>query len=108
MRAGRLRHVIELQRVSAGTDSHGDQIDVWTTYATVRADVEALGGREFLAAEHVQSDVSVRITLRAIPGVTVRATDRVLFGSRQLDVRHAIDMAGRNRELQLLCTERVL
>jgi len=37
MRAGTLDRVIEIQSRSTGLDMYGTPIDVWTTFATMRA-----------------------------------------------------------------------
>lgn len=106
MKAGKLRHRVTLQRAVTTADGHGDQVRTYSDLATVWADVEAIGGREFLSAQHVQADVTSRITLRARPGLTLTPADRIVWGTRTFDIRHVIDMQGRSREWQVLATER--
>jgi len=65
MRAGILKHWIELQSHTLIQDPiTGDITEVWTTQASVWAEVAPLSGREFIAANAVQSEVRARITLR--------------------------------------------
>ncbi|MEY4402188.1 MAG: hypothetical protein RIR91_223 [Verrucomicrobiota bacterium] len=105
MKAGRLRHRVTLQRGTVTANSHGDQVRSYVDLRTVWADVEALGGREFLAAEHVQAEVTSRITLRAQPDITLTPADRIVWGSRIFDIRHVIDLQGRSRDWQVMASE---
>ena len=111
MQAGRLRHEVDLQRVTVAPDAHGDQTKTWTTLATVRASIEPLSGREFLQAAQVMSDVTVRIKVRGRPDVRLTPKDRVRHvdpnhGERLFDIRHIVDWGGRGKEWDLMCTER--
>lgn len=106
MRSGTLRHLVEVQRVSVTTDTHGDQVKTWTTLVTAWASIEPLSGREFLQASQVMADVTALIKLRGRPDVVVTPKDRVVFGARIFDIRHIVDWQGRGVEWHLLCTER--
>jgi SPP1 family predicted phage head-tail adaptor len=71
MRAGGLRHRVTIQALSLVQDPESgemitDWVDVWTK---VPARFEYLNGRELLAAQAVQSEVTARITIRHRPGV---------------------------------------
>ena len=106
MQAGRLRHRVTVQRATDAIDQYGDQTPTWTALGTVWASVEPLNGREYFAAAQMQSEVSTRIVIRPISGVTLTPKDRVKFGSRYFDIQSVINRDERNRELQLLCVER--
>ena len=110
MQAGRLRHEVDLQRVTVAPDAHGDQTKTWTTLATVRASIEPLSGREFVQAQ-IMSDVTVRIKVRGRPDIRLTPKDRVRFtdpnhGVRLFDIRHIVDWGSRGNEWHLMCTER--
>jgi len=105
MEAGKLRNQVDLQRVAVTVDSHGDQVKTWATLATVWASIEPLSGREFMQASQVMSDITVRIKIRGRSDIALTPKDRVLFGSREFDIRHVIDWGGNGVETQLLCTE---
>jgi len=107
MRAGKLRHVVELQRSATAIDSHGDAIATWSTIATVRACVWPLSGREFIAAQTQQAELTARIEIRARPDLALTPKDRVKWGTRLFDIRHIVDLGGRGVEWQLLVTERI-
>lgn len=106
MQAGRLRHRVTVQRSTDSIDQYGDQTPTWASLGTVWASVEPLSGREYFAAAQMQSEVSTRIVIRPISGVTLTPKDRVKFGSRYFDIQSVINRDERNRELQLLCVER--
>lgn len=106
MRSAKLRHRVELQRVTVAADTHGDQTKTWTTLAEAWASIEPLSGREFLQASQVMSDVTVRITVRGRPDITLTPKDRVKYGTRYFDIRHVIDWGDKGVEWQLMCTER--
>lgn len=106
MEAGKLRHRVQLQRATVTTDSHGDQVKSWTTLAEVWAEVLDLTGREFVQASQVMSDISVQVRIRGRRDFRLTPKDRVVFGSRTLDIRHVTDMGGKGVEWRLACTER--
>lgn len=104
MRAGTLRHrvTIEQQSVSRGTD--GEEIVSWVELATVWAAVEPLSGREFFAANQIQSELSHRIRMRHRGDVTPKM--RVHWDGRLFDVETVIADRTHARELHLMCVER--
>lgn len=102
MRAGELRHRITIQRATETQDAFGAVVQTWSTFATLWAGVEALSGREFFAAQQVNAQVSHRIRIRYLSGVTPKM--RVVFGSRTFNIEVVMD-DGRRRELQLLVSE---
>ena len=108
MRAGDLRHRITVQYPVENQDSAGQPIPTWTTLFSAWAAIEPLSAREYLSAQQANSDISIRIRIRARPASETRvsAKMRVLFGSRMLEiVAPPIEVQERNREVQLLCRE---
>jgi SPP1 family predicted phage head-tail adaptor len=103
MRAGELRHSVSLQRVTETQSESGEITETWTTLATVRAAVEPLEGREQYLAQAVHATATTRVRLRYYAGLT--AKDRVLFGTRPLNILGITDPDERHRELILLCEE---
>lgn len=81
MRAGVLRDWLTFWTPGTELDSDGNQVDAWVeAFATnprMPCEVVALSGKELLAAQAVQSKVSVRIRVRWRPGfeARMRATD---------------------------------
>lgn len=104
MRAGLLRHRVELQRRAPSFDSYGQPVESWETYATTQAAVDPISGQEFLALLQSGTKVTHRVRVRYRPGIA--GTDRVLFKGRVLDVQVPMNMGERNKEIEFLCEER--
>lgn len=108
LRAGKLRHRIQLQRVTQTANPRSNQPeDTWATYATVWAGVEPItaAGGEHINAQQVTAETSHLVQLRHVEGV--RAADRVLFGSRELYIERVANEEERDITLELYCTEKV-
>lgn len=105
MKAGELRHKVTIQRVSQTLDSSRQTVDLWTKLAEVWAAVEPLSGRELLNAQQIQPDVTHRVRIRHRDDVTPKM--RVQHESRSLNIESVINLNERDRELHLLCRERI-
>ena len=107
MRKGPLRHLITIQSltdtVSAGT--RGGLTETWADFVEMRASIEPLTGSERFAAQIVDAQVNTRIRMQYTAGVTPKM--RVKFGTRFFDIKAVLNIEERNRELELLATERV-
>jgi len=99
--AGRLRHRVEIQNYEMTQNDWGEVIYTWSPWATVWASIEPLQGREFFAAQALQSQTTVRIRMRYRPGVT--SVMRVLWGGQIYDIESVIEPQSRRQELQLMC-----
>ncbi len=104
LRAGRLRHYVTVEQSVSVPDSHGEPVLTWTPFARdVPAGIEPLQGREFLAAQKENVEVTHRVVLRWIAGVN--ATMRVVFNGRILEITSALNRDERNEDLTLMCKE---
>jgi len=104
MRAGLLRHRIEIQTRAPDVDALGQPIDDWQTAATVWASVEDLRGREFFEARQANvSEVTARVVIRHRPDVA--PAQRLVHGARRFNVIGILDPDGRRRRLELMCEE---
>lgn len=101
MRAGARRHRLTIQRPVPGIGWGADP--TWATYADVWGSLEPLRGRELLAAQQVQSEVTGKSGIPYVSGVTPAM--RFLCGGRIYQILAAIDPEERHRELQLLWKE---
>lgn len=104
MRAGKLRHRVEIQERATSRDAHGNPVETWSTAAPVFASVEPLTGNEKLTQQKITASVTHKITIRAR---TVTPRSRVLFDGRVFDVNSSLDLEERGREVHLFCTEAV-
>lgn len=69
--AGRLRHRVLIQNPVESQDPvSGAPITTWVDLATVFAEVVPASVREFVAAQAIDTEVTVRITIRHRAGVT--------------------------------------
>ena len=101
MRAGTLDQRVTLERLTGGVDELGQPFEDWATVATVWASVQPLVGREFIAAQAAQSEVTTRVVIRYMAGLT--AADRVLHDGRVYEVTAVLDVRSQNDELVLMC-----
>jgi len=106
MQIGPLRQRITLQ--SPGTPTRtasGAVTEVWTTVATVWADVRAASAQERHLSQ-VNTDLATvthRITIRY--RADVNPLWRILYGSRIFNVQSAVDRDGRKRATIILADE---
>lgn len=106
MRAGWLRHRVEVLEKVAGRDSFGAEVTAWATVATVWASVEPLRGREYIEAKQGQVEVSHRVVMRHWLDVGPEMRLR-LEGGRVLEIESVINPLERNERLELMCREAV-
>ena len=110
MRAGRLRHRLQIQAPPAvpTRDSTGAEVEVWQDVAEVWGSREPYSGREYWAAAQVHTETSHRIGLRYRSDITsvMRIVD-YCCGSLVLNIRAVLDREGRKRELEIVATEKV-
>jgi len=105
MRIGTLRHKVEIQALTVTEDAIGNQVEEWTKVADVWAAVEPLQGDEKLAAAYIQAETTHKVTIRYLAGIT--PANRLLFDGRTLEIESVRNLEERNRELVLMCKEKV-
>jgi len=108
MQAGRLRQRVTIQERTVSQDALGQVVETWSALAAnVPADVRMAGGMERFsnAIDQTVATVTHRVRLRYRDDVT--PLNRILHGSRVLDIQSAVDPDGRRRELVCFCVERV-
>lgn len=71
MRAGDLRWLVTIEQRSDTTNGNGNTVTTWLPFASdVPAQITPLSASERLAAAATQSDVSTRIVMRYMAGIT--------------------------------------
>lgn len=105
MRIGKLRHRITIEQADETQNLDGSVVESWSCYATVQASIEPISGREYIAAQSTQADVTHRISLRCLGGIIPKM--RVNFGGRIFEILSVINVGERNVELQLMCRENI-
>ena len=104
---GKLRHRVTLQRNDETQDTTtGAMLPAWVDVASVWASVEPLSGREFVAAQAVQSNVSVRIVVRYRADITPAM--RIIHAGRVHNIAGVLADKDSGREyLTLMCDQGV-
>lgn len=103
MRLGPLRHRITFQSRNPGRDKFGQPLEGWQDIATVWASVEPISGREILASQQVQGEITHRIRCRYLTGIT--AAVRILFEARVFDIQVPINPREVGAMLEILAKE---
>lgn len=102
MQAGRLDRQVELRHVVLTRNSTtGEEVEAYSTYATVWAGKRDIRGREFFAAQQVNSEVSTVWQIRYRDDV--RMTDRLVIDGLDYNVV-SIGEIGRREGLEIMAT----
>lgn len=103
MRAGRIRHRVELKSSTAEKDGYGEETLTWSKYATIWADIQPFRASEIYNAQQVQAEITHKVTIRYNSSVDEK--HRVVFGSRILEIVSLINAGERGIYQELLCKE---
>jgi SPP1 family predicted phage head-tail adaptor len=101
---GRLRERVFIQHATEVRNSLGESTQSWSTCAERWASVEGLSGREVLLSGQQQTEVTHRVRLRYVAGLSTRM--RLSWRGRILEIASVLEHAHRT-EHELLCTEDV-
>jgi SPP1 family predicted phage head-tail adaptor len=107
MRAGELKHRIDIQEPAAEVqDSAGQVISGFETVITLLASIEQLSARERFVEAQRLATATHRIVVRYTPALDLlNASWRVLFGERVFQILGHSNVKERNRDVELLCEE---
>ena len=106
MRAGTLRHRVRIEQLVPGSPAQnagGEPEEAWAELTTRYAAVEPMKGRELLAAQQINSEVSTLIRMRSLQGVT--STMRAVYANRNYDILAVVNVDERARETLLYVRE---
>ena len=92
-----------IQQRSTGKDTFGQQSMTWTDYLPVWAYIEPMTGRELIAAQAQQSEVTHQVVIRYRAGIT--AAMRLVYEGRIFDILSVVDTDTQHRRLVLQCAE---
>lgn len=106
MRAGALKHIADIQKRSVVRNTTGEATEMWDTYMKVNASVESLRGREFFAAQQVNSETTTKVQIRQCRGKRFDTKMRILVdGERAFDIKAVIEDWDRGRAVVFMCSE---
>ncbi|WP_207746021.1 phage head closure protein [Clostridium sp. D53t1_180928_C8] len=100
---GELRHRITIQKLNNSQNEYGEISELWEDILNVRAGIYPISGKEFFAAETVNSEITHKVKIRYIEGIMPNM--RIKFNNRIFSIESVINFQERNIELQLLCKE---
>jgi len=104
VRAGKLRHPVDLRTLVQTPDGAGGQTESYVTLASVFASIERIEETEDLNAGMLQNVTTHKIKIRFCTGLSV--SDRVRFGSREFEITTIDDIEQRGYVQELMCFER--
>ena len=101
MGAGKMLHVLELQRATTAPDAAGTPVQAWAHLATLRAEILADDAGEAIRPGGGVNDSERRkFRVRYVAGVTL--ADRILFRGTVWNIK-AVAEVGRRSRLDLTC-----
>jgi len=103
MEAGRLRHRVIVEQVSLTADAMGQGTETWTTYTTLWMDLQPLRGRELIAAQAVNSEITVKAISRYKSGIS--PTMRLKHGTAIYTILEIVNPGMRNISLEFMAKE---
>jgi SPP1 family predicted phage head-tail adaptor len=105
MRAGKLRHYVTYETKTLEQDSDGAVDYVWSDYFgfPVATEISPASGREFMAAQAVQSNVTARLKVRYRDGFV--PTMRAVYRGKYYNIEAVLpDPVSGQEYLTLLCS----
>ena len=108
MRAGRLRHLIRIEREvePRDADDMGGYALAWETVVDLLpAAIDPLRGQEAIAGQQIEAQLTHKITTRYYPGI--QPDMRVVFDSRIFNIRSVKLLREVRHVLELSCEEGV-
>lgn len=100
---GKLRERITVQIASGSTNALGETVLTWSNSSSVWASVEGVSSREFLTAGQNQVEMSHRVRLRYLPGLS-QQNMRFDWSGRKLEIVSLLEHNNRS-EHEALCQE---
>jgi SPP1 family predicted phage head-tail adaptor len=103
--SGKYRVPVTIQQRQSTRDSYGSTTDEWVDVIKTRAGIFPLGGSEFFKANEINSQITHRVHIRYVPGITPDM--RIVLNGRNLMITSISNYQERNIELQMYCKELV-
>lgn len=103
MRAGQLRHRLQLQEFGETKNSFGEATKAWITFSEAWGSVSPLQGRERFTSQQVTPEVTHQIRIRF--NAKLETKHRILFGQRVFQIESILNRDERNIEQTVLAVE---
>jgi SPP1 family predicted phage head-tail adaptor len=101
---GRMRERVRIEQASESRNAIGEVVQTWSTFGERWASVEGLSSREALLSGQQQTEISHRVRMRYVDGMTSRM--RFVWRGRVLEIFSLLEHRNRS-EHEALCTERL-
>ena len=102
--ASKLREHVTVQIASGATNTLGETVLSWSNSSAVWASVEGVSAREAMLAGQEQTQLTHRVRLRYLPGLT--QSMRFSWRSRTLEIVSLLEHGNRS-EHEAICQEQV-
>jgi SPP1 family predicted phage head-tail adaptor len=89
----KLPYSVEIQAKTTGYDDEGIPIQTWETVATIRADIQPLGG-ELAQKEYGIVEVGITARMFCNPSEAVQEARRVIYDGKTYEIRHVAAYRG--------------
>lgn len=103
MGAGKYSNYGEIKQATEVFDANGELITTYIHFANAWASIEPLTGREYYAAKTVNAEMTGKIKLRYVKGVTPKMI--YVYANITYEIEAVIDPENRHEELTLLVKE---
>lgn len=108
MRAGELRHRVTIQTLGDTTqNAYGESQGSWSSGRTVYASVQPVGGSEIEELGRMVPIMNHLVRMRYQPDVTLTPKNRLLWGTRELNITSVLKTDEVSEEWRITCTERI-
>ena len=101
--AGRLRHLVSIEKRTKVRGPSGEVKDVWRQHCRCWAAIEPLSSRERFEGDQPKLSVTHRVIIRHRDGIL--GGMRVVSGNRVFDIEGVINRQERGFALELTCQE---
>ncbi|TWT64242.1 phage head closure protein [Rubinisphaera italica] len=106
MASGKYRNRITIERVTREQNEYGESVESWSTLMTLQAAVIPVSAKETIENQQQKEQITHTIYVRYSSDIAdLNTDDRVLFGTKILNLSSVINVGGRNREYQCTAIE---
>jgi SPP1 family predicted phage head-tail adaptor len=105
LQAGKLDRRVTIERFTAATDTHGEEVQTWTAHATRWASVRPAPGTERFQNAETAAEAPMRFVFRFEDDL-VRVTDRLLHEDERTYYVASVTEIGRREGWEVLATAR--
>lgn len=98
---GRLRYSIRIEEPSGNRSTSGQPVETWSEFATTRADIYSISGREYFEADQVNSETTVKIVIRYLQGLNTKM--RIRHGDVIYKINAVLNQENRRRPVVIMC-----